>query len=139
MKKDRIQLPVFTAITCVWLIVASPVTADESENPARSGEKGAVTLTSETRVGHLTLQPGRYWIQHRSEGFKHFIHFTEITRRRQYFPGVPTVKGYPGEAECQVQPLPEIVSRTTIYTEKKDGGQRLTRIEIAGEKVAHLF
>ena len=103
MKKDRIRLSVFTAFMCAWLLAGLPSMADEPESAATSGRKGTATLIGETRVGHLTLQPGLYWIQHRSEGFQTFrpLHMDHVAqrvfRRCSYCEGIPRRSGMPDE------------------------------------------
>jgi hypothetical protein len=85
-------------------------------------------------VGGLKLEPGRYKIQHRVEGADHFVHFTEVTKAS----GGATV-GHPGEVRCSVEPLDKKVRATAVYTTKEGEAQRVTKVEIAGENVAHLF
>lgn len=111
-----------------------------------------VTLTTETRIADITLKPGRYYIDHRVEGTlrprrveAHYIHFTEVTsevrQRRQAarnaLRGSPVA--HPGDIECTLEALTKPASKTTIVTTEEDGIRRITRIEIAGENVAHVF
>ena len=115
------------------------------------GQKGEVTLTTETKVADITLKPGRYYLDHRVAGTVaprrvegHYIHFTELTpalnQRRE---GARTFGdanvAHPGEIECTLEALPKKASKTQVFTTMEDGIARITRIEIAGESVAHLF
>jgi hypothetical protein len=111
-----------------------------------------ITLTKETRIADITLKPGRYYIDHRVEGTArprrveaHYIHFTEVTpdvrQRRQAARNA--LKGsavaHPGDIECALEALTKPASKTTVVTTDDNGVPRITRIEIAGENVAHIF
>ena len=116
------------------------------------GQKGDVTFTTETTIAGITLKPGRYYIEHRVEGTVqprrvagHYVHFTEVTPEeslkrqaardaiREY-----TV-AHPGEIPCELEALKKKASKTTVFTTTENGIRRITRIEIAGEVVAHVF
>jgi len=75
----------------------------------------------------------------------HYIHFTQVTpeepRRRQAARkaiGEYSVAHH-GEIECRLDALTTAASKTTIITTRENGVPRITRIEINGEHVAHLF
>jgi hypothetical protein len=115
------------------------------------GQKGDITLTTETMIADITLKPGRYYIEHRVEGTVqprrvagHFIHFTEVTpkehqRRQAVRDALEYTVAHPGEIECELEALGKKASKTTIVTTTENGIRRITRIEIAGEDVAHIF
>jgi hypothetical protein len=44
-----------------------------------------------------------------------------------------------GEVECKLEPLNAKVKRTQVVFAEEHGAKRITRIEIRGENVAHLF
>jgi hypothetical protein len=116
------------------------------------GQKGDVTFTTETTIAGITLKPGRYYIEHRVEGTLqprrvagHYIHFTEVTpaehQKRQAARdaiGEYTV-AHPGEIQCELEALTKKASKTTVFTTTENGLHRITRIEIAGENMAHIF
>jgi hypothetical protein len=116
------------------------------------GENGEFIIATETKIAGITLEPGRYSVAHRVEGTVtprrvsgHYIHFTQVApdahlRRRsaRNAIGEYTV-AHPGEIECQVEPLARKARKTTILTSVVDGSPHITRIEIAGEVVAHVF
>ena len=112
--------------------------AAEHEHALKVGKTGEVTFSKETKVGDMTLKPGRYKFQHRVEGEDHFVHFTEWTKP---YPtgstGAP--KAHPGEMKCRIEPLSKKVSATTIFTVDEGATQRLTKVEVGGENVAHVF
>lgn len=100
------------------------------------GKTGVFTLASATKVGDLTLQPGRYLLQHRQERSgghaMHFVGFSPV-----YHGGIEASQRF--EQKCKVESLPARAARTRIFLVKANGGERITRIEIKGENVAHVF
>jgi hypothetical protein len=116
------------------------------------GQKGDVTFTTETTIVGITLKPGRYYIEHRVEGTLqprrvagHYVHFTEMTpKEHQKRQAARDAIGeyavaHPGEIQCELEALNKKASKTTVFTTTENGIRRITRIEIAGEDVAHLF
>ncbi len=107
-----------------------------NENHIIVGKTGVFTLASVTKVGSLTLQPGRYLLQHtekRSGGHvMHFVRFSPV-----YHGGIEPSQRF--KQECKVEPLPAKATRTRIFLTRANGEERITRIEIKGENVAHLF
>lgn len=127
------------AIAVIGLILAAVADATAQENPHQNmqmgqqlkvGNKGEVSFSQPTKVGDLLFPPGSYRFVHRVSGEDHFVQFTQTSRARREF----------GEIKCQVEPLSRKVSQTAITTLADDGGtRRVTRIEVAGENVAHVF
>lgn len=114
--------------------------AAKGEQALKVGKTGEVDFATETKVGNLTLKPGKYQFQHRVEGSDHFVHFTQVTKvnpSNQIGGGVP--KAHPGEVKCKMEPLNKKLTRTTIYSQKENGFSRVTRMEVRGENVAHLL
>ena len=137
MMNRRFLLSLFVA-TATLSICTSAAIAQEHEHALKVGKTGEVTFDKETMVGDLTLKPGRYKFQHRVEGSDHFVHFTEWTKGR--FSGESgTPKAHPGEEKCRLEPLSKKVSQTAIYTTSEGGVNRVTKVEVAGENVAHVF
>lgn len=95
------------------------------------GKTGNVHLDQETKVGDLVLHPGDYRFVHRVEGEEHFVHFTELKALGR--------DEHPGEVKCQLESLGKKASQTAITTKDDGGTRRITRIEVAGENVAHVF
>lgn len=127
MKSNRIWLLLIAVVVGMLLLNTGPFTAAEHEHTLKVGKKGDVTFTKETMVGDLTLKPGAYIFQHRVEGDDHFVSFTT--------PGGKNL----GEVKCKVEPLSNKVEGTTLYSHTEGGMNRLTKVEVAGENVAHLF
>ena len=136
MKNNRIFLMLMTIIA--WLGFHA-VTLRAADQTIKVGKKGEVSLSSETKVGDLTLPPGRYQLGHRDEGSNHFLHFEALTPGNPYYRKTPTGKGHPGEVPCRVESVGRKISQTAIYLTQENGTARITKVEIAGENVAHLF
>ena len=142
------------AVVGALLLAVTRLTAAQHEHKRTAlavGQKGEITLTTETMIADITLKPGRYYIEHRVEGTVqprrvagHYIHFTEVTpkeheRRQAARDALEYTVAHPGEIECELEALTKKASKTTVFTTTEDGIRRITRIEIAGEGVAHIF
>lgn len=108
----------------------------EAKQEITVGKTGVFTLASVTKVGSLTLQPGRYLLQHRKEQrgghAMHFVGFSPV-----YHGGIEPSQRF--EQKCKVELLPAKATRTRIFLVKTNGTEQITRIEIKGENVAHVF
>ena len=109
-----------------------PEKAEKGEKAIKVGKKGDVKFDAETLVGDLRLKPGRYQIQHRTDGPDHFVHFTEVTK-------TGSTVAHPGEIKCRLETLDEKVPFTAVYTRQEGASERVTKVLIGGENVAHLF
>lgn len=138
MKHRRTWLLVVAALAWMLVLTSAFAKAAGKEHEMKVGKKGETTFDKETMVGDLTLKPGRYTFQHRVEGDDHFVHFTEVTKGVGYGGG-SAPKSHPGEVKCRLETLPAKAGQTTLYYNDEGGVHRLTRIEVAGENVAHLF
>lgn len=156
MRIDRIFALTSTALLGLW--IAGPAAAQHGHTPPapppppppvsapqekalKVGKTGDVEFRSATMVGDLMLKPGRYLVQHRTEGADHFVHFTEVTKPLPYSlgGGEAATKSHPGEVRCMLTPLNDKVRSTTVYTTKQGETVRVTKVLIAGENVAHVF
>lgn len=144
------------ATVAAWLVVGPALAARQHEHQttmiAVGDHNDEITIAKETRVANITLKPGRYYIDHRVEGTArprrveaHYIHFTEVTpevqqRRRAARNALKSVAvAHPGDIECALEALPKPSAQTRVITAEENGVPRITRIEIAGENVAHVF
>jgi hypothetical protein len=139
MKNARLLLSISVAAAALWYTGAA--IAAEHEHKVKVGKTGEVSFTTETKVGDLTLKPGRYKFDHRVSGADHFVHFTEWSKQYEHGPIVDVTSpiAHPGEVKCRVEMLTKTISDTTIYTTAEGKAARVTRVEVAGENVAHLF
>ena len=137
MMNTRFVLSVLV-VAATLLFYAGAAIAAEHEHALKVGKTGEVTFDKETKVGDLAFKPGRYKFQHRVEGSEHFVHFTEWTKS---YPSRSsgTPKAHPGEVKCRIEPLSKKVSQTTVYTVDEGTVTRLTKVEVGGENVAHIF
>jgi|DewCreStandDraft_4_1066084.scaffolds.fasta_scaffold05139_14 hypothetical protein len=137
MKDRRFILALLVAVATLLLYSGTAIAA-QHEHALKVGKTGEVTFDKETRVGDLAFKPGRHKFQHRVEGSEHFVHFTEWTKSHPTgSSGTP--KAHPGEVKCRIEPLSKKVSQTRIYTVDEGAFSRLTKVEVGGENVAHLF
>lgn len=109
-----------------------PEKAEKGEKAIKVGKKGDVTFNVETLVGDLRLKPGRYQVQHRTDGPDHFVHFKEVAKAGR------TVADA-GEVRCRLETLDHKMSVTEVHTREEGGSARVTKVLIRGENVAHLF
>lgn len=113
---------------------------EKAEQALKVGKKDDVSFKGETLVGEMRLKPGRYQLQHRVDGSDHFVHFTELTKGYGASgSGGGAAKAHPGEVKCRLEPLDQKVSKTAIYTRKEGETERVTKVLIGGENVAHVF
>lgn len=138
MKNHRIWV-LIAALAGMLMLNGALGLAAEHEHTLKIGKKGDVTFDKETKVGDLTLKPGRYFFQHRTEGEDHFVHFTQVTKESIRGGGGGAPKAHPGDVKCRLEPLSKKVDRTTLYIDTEGGVNRLTKAEVAGENATHLF
>ena len=120
------------------LVNVSAVVAGENRT-LKLGKRGDVTFKAETAIGDVKLKPGRYFLQHTVAGDEHFVHFTEVTKPLGKNAGGFPVS-HPGDIKCRLEPLDRNARQTIIiYAATEGGTQRITRIVIKGENVAHVF
>lgn len=138
MKRRWVVLVVEIIVSSVALVGVAYATAQDMSHQhmqmgqqLKVGKSGEVTFSQSTKVGDVLLPHGSYRFVHRVAGEDHFVQFTQLTRAGRDF----------GEIKCQVERLPQTVSQTAITTSPDDAGgaRRITRIEVRGENVAHVF
>lgn len=140
MRKNSLFLKL-TAISAVMLLnIAFAFAANDQV--IKVGKKGEVVFDQPTQVGDVTLPPGHYVFQHRVSGDDHFVKFVGAkemqhagTRMSSPMPIGPTTTK---EIKCSMEPLNKKVEYTAV-TINTEGVRRVTRVEVAGENVAHVF
>lgn len=105
----------------------------------RVGKTGDVIFDGQTRVGDMVLEAGPYKVDHRVAGSDHFLHFTKVSKPNPYYRGGSVPVAHPGEIKCGLETLSQKASRTAVYLTKEGSGHRITKVEIQGENVAHIF
>ena len=139
--KQRDLLLSISAAAAMFLYSGTMSIAAEHEHAVKVVKTGEVTFEKETKIGDLTLKPGRYKFDHRAVGAAHFVHFTEWSKRPTGTTLLPNgePKAHPGEVPCKIEPLGKKISQTTIYATAEGNSERITKVEIDGENVTHLF
>lgn len=138
--KNRWLLLSMAVMVAAIVALGVSFAAAADQQVVKVGKKGEIKFTQDTQVGDLTLKPGHYQMQHRVEGEDHMIHFTELKMAHNpYYPSGPTGTAHPGEVKCRLEPMNAKASETRVTVNTEGGVRRITRIEIAGENVAHVF
>ena len=114
------------------------------EQELKVGKSDDIEFANEVRVGEVTLKPGKYRLRHRVQGADHFVHFETLLittpSAQKLATGLAVPAGAAGEVRCRLEPLGAKAQQTTLYLQKKaEGGQRVTKVVISGENVAHVF
>jgi|ERR1017187_6437952 hypothetical protein len=73
----RTRKLMLAALGCLllWTVTAAAATA-RKEHALKVGKKGEITLTQQTKVGNIVLQPDTYVVQHRVSGGNHRVCLT---------------------------------------------------------------
>ena len=133
------------SLSCIFLsVVAITAASNPKEHWIKVGKKGEITLTQATKVKDRALEPGTYVVQHRESHGDHFVRFLELkvldysmadTGSNDTY----TLEDNAGEIKCRVEPAPEPIKQTTVYTVTENGTQRIIKVAIRGENVVHIF
>jgi hypothetical protein len=121
------KLAVAVAALLVTLFAGSAIAANQNE--VKTGKKATVALSATAQVGDITLQAGEYVFQHVVSAGQHFATFT----------GPKGKASATQKVTCTNEQLKQRVAQTSVTMENIRGINKITRIEIAGENVAHVF
>jgi hypothetical protein len=130
-------------MTTAILLLSVTVASAADEQVIKVGKKGDVVFQQPTQIGDTTLPPGHYVFQHRVSGDQHFVKFVGA-KEMEHSGSTMTAPMQVGprtteEIKCTVEPLAQKVKHTSIYSDTGSGVRKVTRIEVAGENVAHVF
>ena len=104
------------------------------------GKKGMIRLSSKVRVGDSLLKPGMYHVQHVVEGTDHVFVFKPVSMPAGYKEYSMVEGAEILRLKCTVQPVAKSVSNTKITFGRNVAGERtIEEIQVAGEKVKHIF
>lgn len=109
----------------------------KGKEATRVGKTATISFAHETQVGDVMFKPGDYTIRHHAIGANQFMVF-QRTEEDPYDGDYEDV-GRPQRVACRMEPLNAKVSDTTAAFEPEGSVDKLTKIEIAGENVEHLF
>lgn len=140
MNINRLRMLAVAFMALTLVVSTGSALAAGAENVIKVGKKGDVVFSEPTQIGDITLKPGHYLFQHRVAGDEHFVKFTELMMSQGRHPsGMTTGAKDIGEIKCTVEPMKSKVTQTAIYSDTSGGVKKITRIEVAGENVAHVF
>ena len=115
-------------------------TSFAQQDVLKAGRKGEVHFTSSVRVGNATLKSGMYQVQHIVEGENHMIVFKEVSMPAGYKMGGTWVGKEVARVKCKVEPAEKKFSNTKVFLRTKANGEKeIEKIQVAGEKVIHVF
>lgn len=103
-------------------------------------KKGMVRFSEKVRVGDRLLEPGMYHVRHLVEGADHVFVFKPVTmpagyREYSMVEGREIVR-----LKCRVEPVAKSVNNTSVTFGRNSAGERtIEEIQVAGEKVKHIF
>lgn len=115
------------AASIVMLFSASAIKANQHESKMNKVE---IQLLTSAHVGDTVLPAGKYFFMHQVSGGQHVATF--VSENGNVTKTNTAVK-------CTNEALKEKVTQTSVIVEKIGGVDTLTRIEVAGENVAHVF
>jgi hypothetical protein len=125
------QLRTLTAVLAALilaLVTGSAMAANQKE--VNGGKKAEIVLTIPAHVGDVVLPAGHYVFQHMVSAGQHVATFAGPEG---------TASTTSTEVKCTNEILPQRVRQTSVTVENVGGVNKITRIEIAGETVAHIF
>ena len=125
MKRKILLLTFMLAFAKAGLAVHDEDPGDPS---FKIGKNGEVNLKTDVRIGETILKKGKYTVQHRIEANDHMFVFLDLKHEQTIV--IRSKAVFPGEK----------TSESVIHAkEEKDRSARVTKIEMAGENVDHVF
>jgi hypothetical protein len=133
-------LQIASIVLLFTLFASSFVLAAGNPQTIKVGKTGDIVFSEKTIVGDVTLVPGHYYMKHEVIGSDHFVNFVQQKHVNQHdLTSHMMGAAHPGMTKCALEPLSKKAQQTAVTIDTAGGAQRITRIEIAGENVAHLF
>lgn len=141
MRKNPLLLKL--AVMAAVLLLNIAFAFATAEQMVKVGKKGDVTFNEPTQVGDITLPAGHYVFQHRVSGEDHSVKVVG-GKEMQHAGSSMTLPMRVGPTiskgiKCTVEPLNQKVDQTKVYIDTTTGVRKVTRIEVAGENVAHVL
>ena len=137
--KNRWLLLGIVVMVAATVVLSITIATAADQQVIKIGKKGEVIFNQPTQVGDITLSPGHYVLQHRVSGDDHFVKFVSAKAGATMTMTMPMGETTTKEIKCAVEPLNQKVTQTTVHIDTSSGSRKVTRIEIAGENVAHVF
>lgn len=134
------HLQIAKTVLVFTLFASSFVLAAGNPQTIKVGKTGDIVFSDTTMVGDVTLAPGHYYLKHELVGSDHFVNFVQQKHVNQHdLTSKMMGAAHPGMTKCAIEPLSKKAQQTAVTIDTVDGVRRITRIEIAGENVAHTF
>ncbi len=134
----RTQKLTFAVMAASIAVGSALASAADKGGPGKVKGKAEIWLSSKTRFSGFSLPAGQYQLQHRVDGSKHSMSFIQL-RAGTSLQSASTHKLMPVRVRCSLEPLPAKASQTAFYFVAEGDASRAMRLEIKGEKVAHIF
>ncbi len=130
-----------TLLTILAFLVLISTASFAADDKIVVGKKGEILISQPTRFGDVLLPKGHYRMEHRVVGTDHFLHFAELKMRsgQHMTSSAMDVKHAFPDVKCQTEALTSKVRDTAIHSKFENGEHVVTRVEIRGENVAHVF
>ena len=139
MRKNSLFLTLTMTAGVLLLSVVFAFAANQSAT--KIGKQGDIWLSRETKIGDLTLKPGHYQIQHEAaNGSGHVVVFQQLgdpDLALQY--SDEATVGAPAVVSCKLDSLAARAKHTVVTIVPDGNERRITRVEIKGENIAHVF
>lgn len=137
--KNRWLLLSRVVMVAAIVMLGITIAAAADQQVIKIGKKGEVVFDQPTQVGDVALPPGHYILQHRVSGDDHFVKFVSAKAGATMTMTMPMGETTSKEIKCTVEPLNQKVTQTAVHIDTSSGSRKVTRIEVAGENVAHVF
>lgn len=133
-----------TGVAVVAALALSVSTSARAQNvPAdyTVAKSGVIHLNVAVRAGSEMLQPGMYQLEHRMDGDRHVVAFSEVNMPAGYRHGGTHVAKKPSaQIPCSVEPVATKAKRTTLtFRTNAQGEKEIAEVLIAGESFKHLL
>lgn len=116
------------------------VAADHGSHGVMKLGKGAtISVSDTTSMGGLVLKPGIYSVRYEWDGNQHYM---ELTRTSAMEPGEPYSQYSAqrvGKVKCELEPAGDRIKDTAVVIDNSNGERRVSKLEVRGENVVHVF
>lgn len=130
MKITRLMTTLLTT-AALLLLFPAPSSAEGEQESMKINKTATVTYRVPHKVGNMTLQPGKYKVEHRADSSgEHHVYFMPKDKSGQEVV-VPV--------QCELEPSGKKISTTRTNAVMENGIQRIVRIRIAGNNAAYVF
>ena len=130
MKITRLMTTLLATAALLLLSPTLSIAGGEQES-LKVSKISTVTYKTAHKVGDMTLQPGKYKVEHRANSSgEHYVHFTPKDKSGQE---VVT------PVQCELEPSGKKISETRTNTVTENGIRRIVKIRVAGNNAAYVF